>query len=307
MGYSYNLTQLLQATATAYVSKLQDGISSFVSPSTQWVNEMTFEVGSTATKNVYPVQRNMTGLNEWLGERTYSGVEFDGLEVINKDFEGGLSIKINDIEDNNLISYDLLVAEKVEAVGAHEPQKIAELLATGTSWVDGAAFWNASRVYGSATIKNLHALPLTADNFYTVRKTMLTHKSNVGLAKPVYADTLIVPASLEKEGKSIVQSLYIPDSVTSTTVTNIWQNAVRLLVVPELDVYSTTSWYLAKCGTNPKGIKPVLRQLRKPMEYIKHDKPTDENVRKRREIDIEFYKRCAWTLPNPYMISKSTP
>ena len=84
----------------------------------------------------------------------------------------------------------------------------------------GAAFWQT--IYGSKQ-------PLTAENYNLARETMMAFKGDHGRALGIMPDLLVVPPTLDGEGRAILKS-----ELVNGGESNIWHNSADLLVSPWL-------------------------------------------------------------------------
>ena len=231
--------------------------------------KISMVVQSKTAKNIYPILENFVQMREWIGDRFLQNAKAYTYEITNKHYEATLAISRDDVEDDNVGVYAPLIAEIGRSAAKHPDTLVASLLAGGESatiW-DGQNFFDDAHPVGDLTFNNKFALTLTADNYATVRATMMAYKNAKGESLDINPNLLIVPPALEGAAREILKS----NRVSGTD--NIWQKSADFMVIRELT--DTNRWYLLD---TTRAVKPFIVQIRKKPEFVKLTKSTDENV-----------------------------
>jgi phage major head subunit gpT-like protein len=254
-----------------------------------WYKAIAEEVPSSSDAQAYFVEHTIPRLRKWVGARHVRGIKREAVTVYNENYEGTLGIPVNEIEDDQ---YGLRMSA-IDGLGRSSalwPNDLIynALIDTTTTWIDGQPFFNGSHPLllqdGAATTQsNLHTtMGLTAANYGTVRARMRGIKGEdnkpigIGRGRKLL---MIVPQALEDTANRIVgadQVGYLSNTASTASDSNIYRGSADVLVLPELDASSTTSWYLVD-PFSP--IKPFFVQVRqRPSNVVVLDRPTDPNV-----------------------------
>jgi phage major head subunit gpT-like protein len=154
---------LITSLRTGFSRAFQDALAA---TPTDWAKAAT-KVPSSNTSNTYGWLNQFPKLREWVGERVVKDMAAQGYQITNRLFEGTVSVKRTDIEDDNVGVYTPLFAEMGRAAAAHPDELVFTLLAAGetTLCYDGQNFFDTDHpVYpnvdgtGTATqVSNLQA------------------------------------------------------------------------------------------------------------------------------------------------------
>jgi phage major head subunit gpT-like protein len=254
-----------------------------------WYRGIADEVPSGSDAQAYFVEHMIPRMRKWIGPRHVRGIKREAVTVYNENYEATVGLPVNEIDDDQ---YGLRMGA-IDAVGrsaALWPNDLiyAALIDTTTTWIDGQAFFNGSHPLvpqdaAATTQSNLHTtMALTAANFGTVRGRMrrLLGEDNkplgIGRGRKLL---LIVPQTLEDTANRIVNGDtvgYLSNNSSTASDSNLYKGAADVLVLPELDASSTTTWYLIDPDSP---IKPFFVQIRqRPTDVVVLDRPTDPNV-----------------------------
>lgn len=88
-------------------------------------------VPSKTRSNIYGWLGQMPMMREWIGERRLVDIEAFGFEIENKDFEMTISVKRNDIQDDNAGVYSPMFSELGNTAALHPDNLIFGLLPKG--------------------------------------------------------------------------------------------------------------------------------------------------------------------------------
>lgn len=130
----------LKAIDVGFQQNFQDGLSE-IEP--QWQRFAT-EVPSTSHSNTYGWLGEMPELREWIGDRVLKDIATHDYTIKNRDFESTISVKANDIEDDNLGVYKPLASAHGRSAGMHTDKLVFAALKGGTSSLcyDGQNFFD---------------------------------------------------------------------------------------------------------------------------------------------------------------------
>jgi phage major head subunit gpT-like protein len=267
------------------------------------------EVNSNSNEEKYWIPETLPGFKEWSDKRHFGDFGDKVLKVINKDFDGGLSVDRNTIDDSREYlggNVELWVKGLSRGI-QNAPDKFCQAIldANGTAW-DNTAFFATSRPNidtGANTINNL----LTPGNFsssYTI--TTFTTDYLLALAallgmkdknnEPFNEGAKLV-ALVGQSELNVAQTLFAPNSgliYNSGTISNIYAGTVEVRVNYRQAV-TDHDWYLINENST---FKPFLIQKRKAPEWNVFDDKKEKNV----EYGFDF--RMGYAGLNPFSIVK---
>lgn len=256
-----------------------------------WYNQIATVIDSAGKTGItYYLDQMVPRLRKWVGSRHVLGLKRIAETMLNEEYERTIGIPIPDIETDNLGVYQA-AQDQLGRVAALWPNDLVEagfVAGVTTTWLDGQPFFNGSHPLEladgalSTTQSNLHTgMALTAANFGTVRARMRLLKGEDNKVLGVGNGQLlcVVPQALEDTANKIFgadQAGYLYNASSTASDSNPYKNAAKVLVLPDLDAHSSTTWGLF----DPNGpIKPFLVQIRKyPNRVVSVDKPTDQPV-----------------------------
>lgn len=262
----------------------------------------TMMTASSGRKNKYPILSKVPGLRRWLGERVWHSFSRFAMELVNEDFEDGIEVDVNDIEDDQLGGY----GDAWGQLGFQAklwPQDLAlEKLAAGEteeSW-DGQGFFDTDHPVNPdnaalGTYSNLKtASALTSDNYEARRAEFSQILGPDGRPIAVRPKCLVVPTQLEGKAKRIVEA-----ETVSGGDTNVNKGTTQVITVPQFT--DATSWYLM--GDLGK-LKPLLFQLRKAPYTQALDRADSANVIEKRKARFGIHARGAAAFAIPWLAMK---
>lgn len=130
----------------------------FASVPSHW-QKVAMRIPTTAASVTYAWMSDMPGMREWLGDRVVHRLGQHSMELRNKDYELTISVKKNDIEDDQYGIY----APTVELMGYNSAilpdQLIFALMLSGftTMCYDGQYFFDTDHPLGDTTASNYQA------------------------------------------------------------------------------------------------------------------------------------------------------
>jgi phage major head subunit gpT-like protein len=131
---------LITSLRTGFSKAFQDSLTA--TPS-DWAKVAT-RVPSSAASNTYGWLNQFPALREWVGDRVIKDMAAQAYQVQNKLYEGTVSVRRTDIEDDNVGVYTPLFSEMGRAAAAHPDQLVFDLLNTAhtTNCYDGQFFFD---------------------------------------------------------------------------------------------------------------------------------------------------------------------
>jgi phage major head subunit gpT-like protein len=256
----------------------------------QW-NQIAMQAPSNTSANTYGWLADVPGMKEWLDERGVKNLSESSYTIKNRDFELTVAVKQNDIEDDNLGVYTPMFRMLGEEVAYHRDQLVFDVLKAGFTQTcyDGKTFFATDHKVGKQTVSNRGNVPLTAANFEAALAQMQKIPNAAGRPMRLFMGTgeraplLVVGPDLRATAESIVALRTLSGGGENPN----YQKA-RLLVVPELSGAASAYWFLLETS---RAVKPLILQVRQEPRFTALDRPTDENVFKRKEYVYGFDDR----------------
>lgn len=117
---------------------------------------ITMMTASMTSQNEYGWLGQMSSMREWLGDRTIDGLTQHGYAIKNRKFESTVSVRRDDIEDDNLGVYTPLFQELGRAAAAHPCELVFKALKDGfsTKCYDGQYFFDSDHDVEGASYSN---------------------------------------------------------------------------------------------------------------------------------------------------------
>jgi phage major head subunit gpT-like protein len=239
--------------------------SSVKAASVAW-QKLAVETTSVTKTEHYPISGAAPKMREWLGERQAKNIANYDLSITNKKYESTVEVGVEDVEDDRYGIYDSQIRDQGEQAGLLPQDLLVSLIVNGqtTLCYDGQYFFDTDHPVNpndsslSTQSNVLTSSALTEPNYQAARTRMFGFKDENGSIISVNPGLLVVPAALEGTAKKILFGDNI--SVASgSTQTNVQKGTAELMVLPQLDASSTTTWYLFDAS---RSVKPFLIQKR---------------------------------------------
>lgn len=294
--------QLLAALTVGFQKKFQDAIAT----TPVWHTGIAMVLPSKTRLETYFWLDRMPKLRQWIGPRVVHNVAARAKAVENKKYEHTVGVSRDSIEDDQFGLYNPIFELQGAQVAKHPDQLLAELLESNggvgpIGYDDKPVFDNAHPQNLEEPTKgvndNLMTSKLSVDSYWEARQKMRDFRGADGQPLAVLPDTLVVPTSLEKMGKDILEA-----DRNALGATNTAQGTSRLLVIPELT--DPEAWYLMVTGMP---IKPFAYQTRTAPEFQRHFDPNSAEVFKMDEYQFGVRVRGAVTETVYWMALKSKP
>jgi phage major head subunit gpT-like protein len=273
--------QITPASLNAVFNSFSLRFQNAFDTATTKLDRLRMVVPSTTRENTYGWMNQIPKLREWLGERVVQNLSAQSYSLTNKDWELTLSVKRNDIQDDQLgIFNPMLDMMGVEA--RHLPDDLTlQAIQDGetTTCYDGQYFFDTDhpvdgRDASKGTQSNLLTTQaLTHDNYGEARAAMMAFKGENGRPLGVMPNLLVVPPQLETTARKILQAETVSTSACGSE-TNVHRNSAELLVIPEL-ADAPNDWYLFDVS---RPVKPFVYQDRQAPQFAYLNQPTAENV-----------------------------
>jgi len=119
-------------------------------------DRVAMTVPSNARSNTYAWIDNLPMLREWLGERVVRDLAAHGYEIVNKNYEGTVSVDRNDIEDDQIGAYRPIIEMLAYNAAMHPDKLIFDLLASGftSTCFDGQYFFDTDHPVAGSSVSN---------------------------------------------------------------------------------------------------------------------------------------------------------
>lgn len=117
--------------------------SAFTATQTKW-EKVAMKVPSSKGSNTYKWLGMLVSIREWIGDRIIQNLKEYDYTIKNKKFEGTLGIKVDDIKDDDLGLYNILIKDLGDKSKKHPDSLVFGLLADGINQkcYDGQNFFD---------------------------------------------------------------------------------------------------------------------------------------------------------------------
>jgi phage major head subunit gpT-like protein len=130
----------LDALRVGYNTALKNGLG--MAPLMK--DKVAMTIKSSTASNAYGWLNQMPGMREWIGARVIQNLAESSYTIVNKHFEETVGVDRNDILDDNLGQYSMLMTRLGEAAAAFPELLVWDLLKNGfsTNCFDGQFFFD---------------------------------------------------------------------------------------------------------------------------------------------------------------------
>jgi len=270
---------LLQSTFYGFNTVFKDAYTA----SPTYCDAFTQTRPSKGKQEFYAFLAKLPKFRKWVGERVWHNLTAYVQSVENVDWEDGVEVDRNDIEDDQLGIYSDSIRLLAEQAKQLWDDRVVAKLQAGTTTVvfDGQYFFDVDHPvnkYDPATTTQSNyftSRALTLANYEYVRQAMMSLVGEDGHPLGIVPSLLVVPPQLEGTGKRILEAgIILQDGTGSAGVTNVQAGSAKLLVNPKL-ANAPTEWYLMDVS---KPVKPMVKQIRRAPNFVALDQPTMDNV-----------------------------
>lgn len=240
------------------------------------IEDIAMMGGGSGAATVHAWLCQIGSMREWVGDRVLANIKSGKLTVVNRDFEKTITIRRNDIKDDQVGLYTPLIqAMGVNAGGLWLKLGALALLQNGL-WADGKAFFVADRKYGAQTINNYTTDALTAATFKTAKTAMESFVLDGDEPGEVVPRYLVVGPSLRDTAWDIVKNEFVTSGTgKGGAVKNAQQGACELRVCRRFVGAYANHWrVLGEQG----GMKSLYVQRRELPFLTRMDREDDYNT-----------------------------
>jgi phage major head subunit gpT-like protein len=254
-------------------------------------------VPSGSSQNNYDWLDRFPKMRKWIGEKVIKALKANTYAVVNDDWEATVSVRRNDIEDDNLGIYAPMAQDAGYSAKTLPDEIVSDLKnnAFVNKCYDGQYFYdtdhpvddgngNTVSVSNKGTAALSYATLADVQNSYGAARTaIMTMRDNDGRALGLVPDVLEVPPALEAVANVICNNDYLGDKTP-----NPYKGTAKVVVNPRLT--SATAWFL-HCTSRP--VKPFIYQQRKAPVFVQQINPDADDVFNRGEYKYGAEARAA--------------
>lgn len=288
-----------------------------------WTN-----VGSGSSQNVYGWLAQQLVARVWEGPRVIQNLGEHKHTIDNKSFEGTVELDRDHIEDDNLGIFSAAVLPQLGvAAGQLDDQIFEDLIrmnsGNGATAFDGKTLFaddhpnyspGTDPITGATiptTFDNKDALAFNATNLKTVWNKMTNQRGENGRPMRIKPTHLLHAPQLRFEVATVLTSMTYAQMVAGDPGTGATaqaygvatvENPMRGLVIPvEVPGLADngTFWALADFS---KPIKPFVKQLRRPMQFVTLANPDSPEAFMRKKYLYGFEGRIGYGVSLPHLI-----
>lgn len=211
--------------------------------------------------------KDVPGVEEWMGSKTYKGLETASYQIVNKSWYDGFSVHKNFIRRQQLDFIGPRIQMLVQNFATFKAERVITKLIAGdaTEAYDGVNFFsNASGVRVNDNLLTGSGVTLSdlKSDIASARKAAMMFKSSESKYLRVNLDTIICSLAMEDLFRQIATSAADP-SASQSGVANVTRTYIRnIIAVPELDDDDQYDWYFAASNAP---LKPFIYQS-EPLE-----------------------------------------
>lgn len=250
------------------------------------------EVPSTGKSEDYAWLERFPAMRKWVGEKNIKSLKAGKYTVLNEDWETTISVKRNDIEDDQLGIYNAQAQMAGQSAGElHDVivdgLKNAAFTSTG---IDGQYFYDTDHVVAEASVSNKGTAALSAAtsaaalaSYGAALTAIMSFKDDEGMPLRLIPNVLEVPPALLSVGKKLLEADKLEDNSP-----NPYKGTATLVVNPGLT--SATAWFL---HVTNKPVKPFIVQMRKKPTFVSQTSMENDDVFMKAEYHFGAEARAA--------------
>ena len=257
----------------------------------------TMKVPSGSSQNNYNWLSRFPKMREWVGDKVLKSLEAFKYTIENKSYEATVSVKRDDIDDDNLGIY----GPQAQDAGFSAKQWPDELDADLKNGAFAAKCYDDQYFYdtdhpvgdgngGTTSVSNKLVVALSCAtkaaalaSYGAARTAMMSFKDDEARPLGLIGNILEVGPALEAVGRTLCYSEKLDDNSP-----NPYRGTAELVVNPRLT--STTQWML-HCTT--RAVKPFIFQERKAPVFVQATDPSSDDVFMRAEFKLGAEARGA--------------
>jgi len=293
-----NMDALFLSFNTAFSAGMQSA-GGRPTPEDLMIEEIAMTGSSTGAATIHAWINQIGGMRKWLGDRVLSNIESGKLTIANDDFEKTITVRRNDIEDDQYGLYVPVIGAMGASAGMLWMRLGIDALVGNGTWADGKAFFAADRKYGAQDIVNYGTDALTAATYKAAKAKMESFVLHGGEPGEVVVTHLVVGPTLRDAAWDIVKNEWVSAGTGKGGATkNPNAGSSELRVSRRLVGARANYWFLIG---QQGGMKPVYVQKRKEPTLTRMDRDTDNNVFMRNEYYYGTDARGAAFLTLPHL------
>lgn len=253
-------------------------------------DKIAMKVTSTTSQNDYAWLSTFPKMREWVGEKTVKNLAAFKYTIANKSYEATVSVRRDDIEDDNLGIY----GPQAQMVGFSAKQWPDELIMAlvndgfVNTCYDGQYFFDTDHPVGDGVVSNKGVAALSAAtqaaaiaSYGAGRTAMMTVKDEEGRPLNCIPNVLLVPPALEAVALALVNNDRLDDGKA-----NPYKGTAQVMVDARLT--SSTAWFLLD---TTKPIKPFIFQERKAPVFVSQTSEENDDVFNKAEFKFGVESR----------------
>ncbi len=260
--------------------------------------KIAMKVTSTGSQNDYAWIENFPKMRRWVGDKVLKALKAGKYVLVNEDFEATVSVKRNDIEDDNLGIYgvqaqnagfsakqwpDELVMEKVNGAFTTECFDGQYFCDTDHPVINPATGQPVSVSNKGTVALSVATLAAAQGSYGAARTAMRKFKDDEGRPLNITPNVLLVPPALEDTARALLTNERLEDGKP-----NPYKGTAELVVDARLT--SDTAWFLLDTS---KPVKPFIFQERKAATFVQQTDMNADDVFKRGEFNFGCEARGA--------------
>jgi len=264
---------ILQALQTSVSQIFRTAYRDTATPITQLATVVT----STHNTETYGWMQRLLEMRKWVGPRVIQNMATHAYTLQNQTFESTLGVDREEIEDDTLGLFNPRVEEFGRVAARIWERLLLDALQVGTAGLgfDGLPFFSASHTLNPAGVQsNLISggtSVFSEPNLELAITAMTQFTGEDGRLLGVNPTHIVVPKALEIAARKILSAALVTNGGT-----NVFNGILDIIVVPDLPGAGAASvWYLVDLSAP---IKPLILQVRKPVQLVSKTAETDDNV-----------------------------
>jgi phage major head subunit gpT-like protein len=224
-------------------------------------------------------------VTEWEGERPLEQFKGYNFTLENKKWQNAVQVDVDDLEDDNMGHYGPAIGGLPEQFELHKLKLAFELMSNGftaTSGLayDGQLFFDSDHVdHEEDAQTNVSDVVFSTTGLDTGIEAMSMVTNSKGDFLHMKPTHLFAPMALRAKVKKTLGNAFIVEQTDNgqdaAAIENYNKDEVTPIVLPWLDLYSTTAWYLFDLS---KPIKPLRYQERVPVTFQRPNGMDSMNV-----------------------------
>lgn len=237
-------------------------------------------VPSTHNTETYGWMQRLLEMRKWVGPRVIQNMATQAYTLQNQTFESTLGVDREEIEDDTLGLFNPRVEEFGRVAARIWERLLLDALQNGnlaaSLGFDGLPFFSTGHTLNPAGVQSNSISGgglsvFSAANLDTAITAMSQFTGEDGRLLGVRATHIVIPKALEIAVRTVLSAALIANGGT-----NVFNGLLDIIVVPDLPGSGAASvWYLVDLSAP---IKPLLLQVRKPVQLVSKTRETDDNV-----------------------------